>query len=306
LVHKWNFNIQRDLGWNSVLELAYIGSKGQRLTINNDVNFPVNDPDPTAPVAPRRPFPFLNSSITESTSLGRSTYNAFTAKFDKRFSEGVQFLASYTWGHALTDVGTTLSGGPGRRTPHQSLEYAHASFDVRHRFVLSGLWELPVARNTTGALGAIAGGWQLNGVLQLQTGNYFNLGTNQAVCACGTTRPDVVPGKDPNAAPSGGRTPDQWFDITAVTNPTPGTFGNLGNYSNIGPPSRTLDLSLFKDFRISERYRVQFRAESFNLTNTPQFNNPGSTQGQSGDFGVITSTRANSNRQHQLALRFMF
>jgi hypothetical protein len=305
LVHKWNLNIQRDIGWNSVLELAYIGSKGQRLTINNDVNFPVNDPNPNASTALRRPFPFLNSSITESTGIGRSTYNAFTAKLDKRFSDGVQFLASYTWGHALTDVGTTLSGGPGRRTPHQSLEYAHASFDVRHRFVLSGIWELPVARSATGALKAIAGGWQLNGILQFQTGNYFSLGTNRAVCSCGTTRPDLVAGKDPNAAPSGGRTPDLWFDTGAVTDPARGTFGNLGNYSNIGPPRNSLDLSLFKDFRITERYRIQFRAESFNLTNTPQFNNPSSTQG-AGDFGLISSTAGGTNRQWQFALRFIF
>jgi len=305
LVHKWNLNVQRDLGWNTVLELAYIGSKGQHLTINHNVNFASPSPDPNAPTVLRRPFQFVNSNISESTGLGRSTYNAFTLKLEKRFSDGVQFLGAYTWGHALSDIGTTLSGGPGQRTADIAAEYAHASFDIRHRFVLSGLWELPVARNTTGALHAIAGGWQLNGILTLQTGNYFNVGTNQAVCACATTRPDVVPGKDPNGAPSGGRTPEQWMDATAVQAPARGTFGNLGNYSNIGPPRNSLDLSLFKTFRINERYSVQFRAESFNLTNTPQFNNPNSTQG-SADLGRITSTAGGTNRQWQFALRFMF
>jgi hypothetical protein len=174
--------------------------------------------------------------------------------------------------------------------------------------VFSGLWELPIARNATGILRTVAGGWQLNGILTLQTGNYFSLTTNRAVCACSTTRPDVVPGRDPNDAPDGGRTPDQWFDTAAVTDPAAGTFGNLGNFSNIGPPLRTLDLSLFKDFQISERFRLQFRAESFNLANTPQFNNPSSTaatQG-AGDFGRLTGTRAGSNRQWQMALRLMF
>jgi hypothetical protein len=167
---------------------------------------------------------------------------------------------------------------------------------------------LPIARNTTGILRTVAGGWQLNGILTLQTGNYFNLTTNRAVCACSTTRPDVVAGKDPNAAPEGGRTPDQWFDTTALTDPAPGTFGNLGNFSNIGPPLRALDLSLFKDFQVTERFRLQFRAESFNLANTPQFNNPSATaatQG-AGDFGRLTSTRPGSNRQWQMALRLMF
>ena len=172
--------------------------------------------------------------------------------------------------------------------------------------VLSGLWELPIAKNSSGAMRAIVGGWQLNGILQLQTGNYFNVSTNQAVCSCaGTTRPDPVSGRDPNAAPSGGRTPEQWFDTSAFQDPAVGTYGALGNYSNIGPPTKSLDLSLFKDFPISERVKVQFRAESFNLTNTPQFNRPNSGHG-GGNFGLISGTRGGTNRQYQFALRLMF
>ena len=86
---------------------------------------------------------------------------------------------------------------------------------------------------------------------------------------------------------------------------TPGTFGNLGNYSNIGPPRFNFDFSLFKDFQITEGTKVQFRAESFNLWNSPQFSNPNSTQGNS-NFGVITGTSGGSARQMQFALRFMF
>jgi hypothetical protein len=307
LVHKWNLNVQRDIGWNTVLEVAYIGSKGQRLTQNYEGNRQVHDPRPNIPTGPRRPVQAVgNVGIQATNSFGRSLYNAMTAKLEKRFSDNVQFLAAYTWGHALTDVGSPLSEGPGNRNVHISEEYAHASFDVRHRFVMSGLWELPFFKNTTGALRSIAGGWQLNGILTLQTGNYMNIGTSQAVCSCpGTTRPDPVSGKDPNAEPSGGRTPNQWFDLSAFQNPARGTWGALGNFSNIGPPTRTLDLSLFKDFRISERYRVQFRAETFNLTNTPQFTRPAATQGNS-DFGIITGTRAGTNRNWQFALRFMF
>ena len=308
LVNKWNFNLQRDLGWNSVLEVAYIGSKGNRLTDNYNGNAPVNDPRPNIPGVNRRPYKFVgNTNITFTNSNGRSTYNAFTAKLDKRYSDGVGFLAAYTWGHALADTGTTLSGGPGNRTPHQSLEYAHASFDVRHRFVLSGNWRLPFGNNLDSAAGrVIIGGWQMNGILTLQTGNYFNVGTSNAVCSCtGTTRPDPVSGRDPNAAPSGGRSPEQWFDTSAFQDPAVGTFGMLGNYSNIGPPTQTLDLSLFKDFPITETAKVQFRIESFNLFNTPQFNRPNPTQGNP-DFGQIVGTRAGLNRNFQFALRFMF
>ncbi|MEX2304261.1 MAG: TonB-dependent receptor [Bryobacterales bacterium] len=307
LVHKWNFNVQRDIGWNTVLEVAYIGSKGQRLTQNYDPNRPVHDPAPGVNSLPRRPIQAVgNAGIQGTNSFGRSNYSAMTVKLEKRFSDGIQFLSSYTWGHALTDVGSPLSDGPGNRTVHISEEYSHASFDVRHRLTLSGLWELPFLKNNTSLAGKVAGGWQLNGILTLQTGNFFSVSSSRGVCSCsGTIRPDPVSGKDPNAAPSGGRTPAQWMDVSAFQNPTPGTYGALGNFSNVRPGISTLDLSLFKDFRITERYRVQFRAETFNMTNTPQFNAPGSTQGN-GDFGQINSTRAGTNRQWQFALRFMF
>ena len=307
LVNKWNFNIQRDMGWNSVFEVAYIGSKGNRLTDNYNGNQPVNDPKPNVDTLSRRPFKFVgNSNISFTNSNGRSLYHALTAKWDKRFSDGVGFLGAYTWGHAMADTGTTLSGGPGNRTPHQSLEYAHASFDVRHRFVLSGNWELPIGKNLSGAARTIASGWQLNGILSLQTGNYLNISTNRAVCSCsGTRRPDPVSGKNPNGAPAGGRTPEEWFDTSAFQDPAVGTYGALGNYSNQRPGISTLDLSLFKDFQFNERMKAQFRVESFNLANTPQFNAPNSTHG-AGAFGRITGTRGGSNRQFQLAIRFMF
>jgi hypothetical protein len=117
--------------------------------------------------------------------------------------------------------------------------------------------------------------------------------------------PDLVSGKDPKNAPSGGRTPFQWFDTSAVTAPAPGTQGTLGLQSNTDPGMKFLDLSLFKSFAITERYRIQFRAESFNLTNTPQFGQPQQQQGNPA-FGRITSTQAGTERKMQFALRFMF
>ncbi len=305
LVHKWNYNIQRDLGSNTVLELGYIGSKGQHLTVNWNPNRPINDPDPNAPQGPRRLFQALgNNNLSETSNMGISRYHAFTAKLEKRFSGGLQYLTSYTWGHALTDVGTTLAGGPGLRTNDISREYSHANFDIRHRFTTSFLYELPF-KFENNALNRVAGGWQANGIVTLQSGNYFNIISNQGACACGTIRPDLVAGRDPNDAPSGGRTPAQFFDTGAVTRPAPGTFGTLGNFSNIGPPIYNWDFSLFKDIPITERYKLQFRAETFNMWNSPQFTNPGSTQG-AGDFGVINNTRARTARNWQFALRFMF
>lgn len=306
LVNKGNFNLQRDLGWNSVLEVAYIGSTGNGLTDNYNGNPLVNDPRPNQPTLPRRPYKFVDSGITFANSNGRSTYNAFTAKLDKGCSDGVGFLVAYTWGHALADTGTTLSRGPGNRMPQQSLEYAHTSFDVRHRFVLSGHWNLPTPAALSGPARIIVVGWQLNGILTLQTGNYFSVDINRAVRSCaGTRRPDPVSGRDPNGGPSGGRSPEEWFDTSAFQDPAVGTLGALGNYSNIGPPTNTVDLSLFKDFPITETAKVQFRIESFNLMNTPQFN-ASNARHEAGAFGRIFGTRGGLNRQFQFALRFMF
>lgn len=320
LVHKWNVNLQRQVFWNSVLELGYVGSKGQRLKTNWGPNAAIFSPIQGDPVAPRRPLPWLNTNTSQTATFGRSNYHAMTAKFEKRFSQGVQYLMSYTWSHALTDVNTPLSGGPGQRDPHNiAFSYSSANFDMRHRWVLSGLWELPFGRgkkfgaNIGKAADLLIGGWQMNGIITFSTGQPYSITTNLGQCGCtGAVRPNPAGDVDPNAAPAGGRDPQQWFDVTNFAAPTEGTFGLLGNMSNHRPPIKTADLSIFKDFNFTERYRLQFRAEAFNLTNTPMFGQPNaqfrglSANGSAiGNFGQINST-INTPRQMQFALRFMF
>ncbi|HEV8131180.1 MAG TPA: carboxypeptidase regulatory-like domain-containing protein [Acidobacteriota bacterium] len=314
LVHKWNFAIQRELGFRTSWEVAYVGSRGQHLVNLNDPNQPRNDPNPSAPVNPRRRLPFIGGTVV-TNSNGFSNYHALLTRVEKTYSNGLQFLASYTWSHALTNVGTTLAGGPGTRdVTNWSNEYSHANFHLKHRFSYSTVMDLPLGKgrkfgsNLTGVPEALIGNWRANAIVTLQSGHAFNLGTRNANCGCGgTVRPDLVSGKDPNSPPPGGRTPDLWFDITAVTAPAPGTYGNLGNYSNYGPPFRNVDFSLFKDFPVSERYRIQFRSEFFNLFNTPQFNvgTISATQGAS-DFGRINGTLPATERHIQFALRFEF
>lgn len=316
LVHKWNFAIQRELGYNTSLELAYIGSKGSRLVNQNDPNQPTNSPDPSAPTGPRRRVSYLNAGISETRSNAFSRYDGLAVKLEKNFSNGMQLLGAYTWSHALTNVGTTLAGGPGARDVlNWSQEYSHANFHLKHRFVYSTLVDLPFGKgrkfgsNLTGVANALVGNWQTNAIVTLQTGFAFNLdGGLLRSCGCGgTIRPDLVSGRDPNAAPSGGRTPEKWFDTDAVRGPTPGTYGNLGNYSNYGPGIGNVDFSLFKDFPISERFRIQFRSEFFNLLNSPQFNVDAIEKrvGNSG-LGRISGTLAGTERHVQFALRLQF
>jgi hypothetical protein len=117
--------------------------------------------------------------------------------------------------------------------------------------------------------------------------------------------PDLVPGKNPNDAPASGQSPDHWFDTTAVTAPAPLTGGNLGLQSNYAPPTRSVDFSIFKDFRITERFRMEFRAETFNIANTPQYSTPDNNR-QDTNFGVVTSTQSGSERHVQFELRMRF
>lgn len=314
LVHKWNVAIQRELGWNTTWEVSYIGSKGQRLVVLWDPNTPVNDPNPAAPTRPRRLLPFIDGGIIETNAFGFSNYHALATQLEKRFSHGLDFLITYTWGHALTNVGTTLTGGPGvRDVTNISGEYSNANFDIRHRFVASWIYELPFGRGKafgstwSPAVDKVFGGWQVSGILTLQTGFPRSLTSIRRTCACPTIRPDVLPGRDPNKAPPEGRSPEKWFDTEAVTDPRPGTFGNLGNMTNFTPGIRNLDLSIFKNIPIKEQIRLQFRAEFFNTSNTPQFlpQSMQTTQGASG-FGRLTSTNPGSERHIQFALRLEF
>jgi len=145
----------------------------------------------------------------------------------------------------------------------------------------------------------------------LRTGVAYGLsGSCQGVW--GRCEPDVVPGHTADEAPPGGRTPNQWFDISAYTIAAPLTGGNLGLQSMTGPPTKTLDFSLFKDFAFTERWKLQFRSEAFNLLNTPVFNTPGMSVTDSvllkgnGNFGRITSTVTGTERRLQFALRLSF
>ena len=156
------------------------------------------------------------------------------------------------------------------------------------------------------AANALLGSWQVNGILTLHTGSPVHdplerlPGTNGILSA----RPRRWQGPE-QAEPAGGRNTEQWFDITAVTGPSPLTGGNLGLQSNTAPATRTLDFSVFKDFRFNERWRLQFRTEAINFANTPQWGTPNNNL-QDAAFGKVTSTFAGSQRNIQMALRLMF
>ncbi len=322
-VHKWNATIQRELGFATSLEVSYIGSKGTHLKQNFDANAPINDASaPNLPAGPRRwmtPLVPNIGGVSTTETLGRSWYNGLSANLVKRFSNGLDFNIGYTWSHVNTDVGTTLSGsGRTVRDPRDfSFNYGNAGFDMRHRFTTAALYELPFGRGKRFGAGwsraadIIAGNWQINGILSLYSGFPISATTSFRGGSFGAFHPDPVPGKDPNDAPPGGRTPDQWWDATAVQNPPVGSWGALGNMYMRRPGQRNLDFSIFKRFPVNERFQLVYRAEFFNLFNTPFFGTPGTqfrgdpNNPQAGGYARITGTEGNP-RQIQMMLRLEF
>jgi hypothetical protein len=315
MVQKWNLAVQQQFAGNLALELGYQGNHSSHQLLQPDPNACPNFGTTNTSITCNtiRPTPFIGG-ISGTATFGFGNYDALTAKLEKRMSNGLQFITAYTYGHALANTGTTLSGSDGlyaKDPRNYSSSYANASWDIRHNFTTGFNYALPFGRgkqygsNLNRALDALLGGWQTNGILTLHTGNPITIRANGCQGVWNGCSPNLVAGKDPNAAPKGGRNAQQWFDITSFTNPAPLTGGNLGLQTNYAPPTRTLDLSLFKDFAFTERWRLQFRAESFNLANTAQFNTVDRTLGDA-KFGQVTDSQSGSERHIQFALRLQF
>ena len=312
MVQKWNFAIQRQFKGDMALEVGYQGNHSSHQLLQPDFNA-CGNLGTTASSVVCRPVPDLGS-ISGTATFGFGNYEALTAKLEKRLSRGLQFISAYTYGHALANSGTTLSGSNGlytRDPTNYGTSYASASWDVRHNFTTGFTYELPFGRgkqygsNLNPIANVLLANWQTNGILSLRTGNPFTLRANGCQGVFGGCSPDLVPGQNPNAAPANGRNPSEWFNTAAVTAPTALTEGNLGLQTNYAPPTRNLDLSLFKDFAFTERWKLQFRAESFNLANTPQFSTPDNTLGDT-KFGQVTGTQTGSERHIQFSLRLQF
>lgn len=315
MVHKWNAAIQRELPGMANFEIAYVGNHQAHQLFQPDWNACPNLGTTNSAISctTLRPTPYIGG-ISGTASFGKGNYHGLTARFEKRYSNGLWFLSAYTYGHALADTGTTLSGSTGFGTPNPrdyGSGYSSAAWDIRHNFTTSFAYDLPFGKGKkfgstmNKAANAVVGNWQLNGILTLHTGNPFTIRWNGCQGVWNTCQPDVVAGRNPQAAPSGGRSPDHWFDISAVTAAAPLTGGNIGLQTNTAPPAKLLDFSIFKDFVFTERFRLQYRMEATNLFNHPWFGTPDNNL-QNGTFGRVTSTYAGTERHIQMALRLQF
>jgi hypothetical protein len=315
MVQKWNVAIQQELPAQMALELSYIGNHSSHQLLqpdfNNCPNFGTTDSSITCNSLRR----YVDiGSISGTATWGFGNYAGLTAKLEKRLSNGLQFITAYTYGHALANSGTTLSGssGFGYLDPtNYNTSYSNAAWDIRHNLTAGFNYDIPFGRGKTyGAnmnrvVSAVAGNWQVNGAVAFHSGQPFTVNSNGCQGVWNRCMPELVPGTDPNAAPAGGRNPNKWFNTANFLPPAPLTGGNLGLQTNYGPPTRSVDLSIFKDFPFTERWRLQFRAETFNLANTPQFSLPDNNR-QDANFGRVTATAPGSERHIQFELRLQF
>jgi hypothetical protein len=322
MVQKWNLAIQHELPGQMALEVSYVGNHSSHQLLQPDFNacnnFYTTNTSITCDTLRNQAYngAFAGiGSISGTASFGYGNYHGMTAKLEKRLTNGLQFVSSYTYGHALANSGTTLSGSSGLGTldpRNYNSSYTNASWDIRHNFTTAFNYDIPFGRgkqygaNINPVVNALIGGWALNGTLTLHSGQPFTVRSNGCIGVWNACMPVLVNGTDPNAAPSNGRTASQWFNTSNFLFPNssyPG--GNLGLQTNYGPSAHALDFGLFKDFAFTERVGVQFRAEATNLTNTPQFGIPDQNL-QDSNFGQVTSTFAGSERHIQFALRLHF
>ncbi len=310
-IQFWNFTIQRQISKDTVLETAYVGTKGTHLFGNNHVNLNQPDPGPGA-IDPRRPFYALAplaANIPLRDSSESSIYHSLQAKFQKRMTSGFWLLSSYTYSKSIDDNATSFD-----THDWAGVVRGPSATDFTHSWTTSALYELPVGKghmflsSMHPVAQAIIGGWQLNGIYSFRTGlpSSASLSTglvSSTVNTGGASRPDQIASSE---LPKDQRTIYHYFNTAAFVAPPTNSYryGNAGRDTIRGPSFSSLDASMFKNFRFAERYNLQFRGEFFNLPNHPNYAQP-NTQVGNAAIGTIT-TLAGNMRQTQLGLKLLF
>lgn len=335
-VITWTFKVEQQIAPNTSLGLGYVGSHGYHELLSLDANEPMPTICPAAPCPANLASgtvyypsgaPLANPSLANTTtwfSEGLSSYNALQVDANRRFANGFQLRGVYTWSNSLDD-GTALNSSVGANAPgfvmfpgNPKLDWGPSTSDARHIAVVNSSYELPfgsgkkVLANQHGLSQKLISGWTVSGVETMQSGLPFTpqLGFNPT--NNGDSRNPIRPSWNPAfSGPIVLGGPNQYFNPNAFILPPTGTYGNVGRDILYGPGLATTDLSLAKNTSISEKLRLQFRAEFFNVFNRANFGSPnavvfGSASATpSPTAGVITSTSTTS-RQIQFGLKLVW
>ena len=328
-IQEFLLSVQHQFPGSVLLDASYVYTRGRNLNFTTDIDqaLPNNlsctggwyacNPNPN--------FPFIAGMIWD----GWSNYNALQLRVEKRMSSGLQFLVNYTYSHSL-DTGTGTGWGSGGVNISQNAyspasNYAASAFDIRHYIAGQAVYELPFGRDRQfklhGVLDEIAGGWRLSGVTQWHTGLPFTPAIYDS-----TTESRLTPAlgvcwnctlyavRVGNPSVSSPKAPGQWFNPAAYADPAPGSFGDSTRDSLYGPGFFNLDLSIGKTFSISERFKLEFRADAFNFLNHVVHGNPDSNVSYNASGTLVDSAAgtiapldiANSPRLFQLGAKILF
>ena len=308
-VQQWNFNVQRET-WNKiVVTVGYLGSKGTRLLTLQQVDPAVYVPgqSTTGNVNSRRIYPAF-AGVTSVLSTANSTYHSLQVNWNRRYANGFTLLGSYVYSKSIDLASNDGNSGLGNQASdpfNWDKDKGPSDFDVRSRFVTSFIWDIPFFKAGNGFARAILGGWQVNGILTLQSGLPFTVfaGVDRSLAGVGQDHADLLgPVAVYNDRSRGSKIP-KFFDTGAFALPAPGTFGTGGRNILYGPGLENLDAGLFKQIPLHEQRRIEIRWEVFNSLNRPNFFNPNASF-QSTAFGRLTS--ANSPRIMQIAAKLYF
>jgi outer membrane receptor protein involved in Fe transport len=305
-------SIQRQVTGNLVLDVAYVGTLGRHLIILNEENPAVYGPGATLKnTNARRLYAPVYASIGGLSSGGNSEYNALQVAITQRFRKGLTFGVAYTYSKAIDEAVSgenafaTVDQGGSQNPFNVQADRSLADFDQRHNLRASWLYELPWLKGNRSLLGRAAGGWEIGGLLTVQSGLPLSLltGVDNSLTGVGFDRPNVV--GNPNDLPSRSTaaTLAEYFDTSAFAANAIGTYGDAGRNILTAPGLFNLNVSLDKRFLITERQSLQLRGDSFNVTNTPSFGAPGNTL-TTPLFGRISS--AGPGRVLQVSLKYQF
>jgi hypothetical protein len=322
-VEQTSFGTEYQLTGDTVLATTYVGNWGRKMNRLRDANTPQITGFNTG--CPVLQYPYANlNTVTNintftptgcqtngqhaflefATNDGNTDYNSLELSLRRRMSKGVTYSLGYTFSHGLADFGDNLTD-PDGAFPQNAYNYAaeksNSNLDIRSRFVGNFLWDLPFGQgrrflSNPGAINRVVGGWQVNGIVTLQTGSPYSvtaandglLGFARVEYANCTGDPFAGATTDPNRYTTTGFL----INPAAFSQPGPGQFGTCRPRKFHGPGIRMLDFSIFKDFRFSEHKYLQFRAEFFNAFNHPNFANPSANISSPGSFGKVSNTLA--------------
>ena len=320
-VEQWTMSIQRQLSKSMVFEADYLGSGGHQLQKYHYLNRPIPG---TGSTSPRTPWPEFGA-FQYVDGDGVSTYEALVGKVTRRLSKGLSLLSSFTWAKGIDDAPEIRAEGSDNAEQNTQCvnpcERGLSQFSQKFRFLLSGIYQLPVGKgqmflNHGGVTDAVLGGWQVTSIITLSNGFPEGVGTGVNRSGSGGDRPDATG----QAIALSNPTASDWFNLGAFAENAIGAFGNVGRNVVIGPGIKQWDFSAMKNFRFSGEQRyLQFRFECFNCSNHPNLGDPGLSLGSdtltaaglaipgTGNFGVINSLRAGLfNRQLQFSLKLYF